>query len=157
MSNGTLLDIIYHGSIFLFTAIGKASCQHSRLYRLLREDEQPKEEGIKAQSPNANKSVREHVNFGSNFTSQFISTSASMAAVRDFASCRFSKGKRIATINVDELTKLGDVYYIDLTDRANRDKYRLEGRAVTVARKYTEVLILGDIPPTCKEDITVIE
>ena len=80
-----------------------------------------------------------------------------MAAVRDFASCRFSKGKRIATINVDELTKLGDVYYIDLTDRANRDKYRLEGRAVTVARKYTEVLILGDIPPTCIEDITLIE
>ena len=79
-----------------------------------------------------------------------------MAAVRAFASHRFSKGKRIATINIEELTKLGDVYYIDLTDWANRDKY-LEGRAVTVAKKYTEVLILGDIPPTCIEDITVIE
>ena len=143
--------------IFLFTAIGETSCQESRLYRLLREDEQPKEEGIIAQSPNANKSVQEHVNFGSNFTSQFISTSASMSAVRAFASRRFSKGKRIATINVDELTKLGDVYYVDLTIPDNRYKYRLEGRAFTVARKYTEVLILGDIPPTCIEDITVIE
>ena len=143
--------------IFLFTAIGKASCQHSRLYRLLRKDEQPKEEGIIARSPNANKSVQEHVNFGSNFTSQFISTSASMPAVRAFARRRFPIGKRIATINVDELTKLGDVYYIDLTDRDNRDKYRLEGRAEAVARKFTEVLILGDIPPTCIEDITVIE
>ena len=143
--------------IFLFTAIGETSCQYSRLYRLLREDEKPKVEGIIALNPNANKSVQAHVNVGSNFTSQFISSSASMPAVRAFARLGFHIGKRIATINVDELTKLGDVYYVDLTIPDNRDKYRLEGRAVAVARKYTEVLILGDIPPTCIENITVIE
>ena len=143
--------------IFLFTAIGETSCQYSRLYRLLREDEMPKEEGIIAKRPDANKSVQEHVNCGSMFTSQFISSSASMPAVRAFARHRSPIGKRIATINVEELTKLGDVYYIDLTERDNRDKYGLEGRAVAVARKYTEVLILGDIPLTCIDDITVIE
>ena len=80
-----------------------------------------------------------------------------MPAVRAFARHRSPIGKRIATINVEELTKLGDVYYIDLTERDNRDKYGLEGHAVAVARKYTEVLILGDIPLTCIDDITVIE
>ena len=143
--------------IYFFSAVGNTSCQYSRLYRLLREDERPKEEGIIAEKPTANKSVHDHVNFGSRFCSQFISTSASMSSARAFANWRSPIGKRIATIKVDELTKLGDVYYVDLTIGVNRDDYLDDLCAERRAKKYNEVLILGDIPPSCIEDITVIE
>ena len=140
-----------------FSAVGKTSCQYSRLYRLLREDERPKEEGIIAEKPNANESVHFHVDHGSNHSTQFISTSTSMDSARAFARWRSPRGKRIATINVDELTKLGDVYYVDLTIADNRSEYLNNRRAEGRARKYGEVVILGDIPPICIEDITVIE
>ena len=142
---------------FFFSAVGKTSCQYSRLYRLLREDEKPKEEGIIAESPNANVSVHFHVDHGSNHRTQFVSASSCMSSARAFARWRSPTGKRIATINVDELTKLGDVYYVDLTIADNRSEHLNSRRSQGRARKYDEVMILGDIPPSCIEDITVIE
>ena len=76
--------------------------------------------------------------------------------VRAFARFRNPINKRIATINVDKLKTMDEVYFIDLTQTRNRDTYLNEGKAYNFARKYQEVLILGDIPSSCVEKVEVI-
>ena len=141
----------------LFLAKGSKYCNYSRLYRLLRADEDPEKDGITPRRPDADESVNYHVLKGSSFPSQFISTSASRIMVRAFANHREPINKRIATINVDKLKTMDEVYFIDLTEPGNRNTYLSKGIACNRARKYDEVLILGDIPSSCVEKVEVIK
>lgn len=131
-------------------------CQYSKLYRLLRDDEDPKKEGITAEMPNAEVSVHDHVSFGSRQCSQFISTSATWDAIMTFADYKVSYPKRIARINIEKLEEIGGVSYIDLTDEDKRDKFLEDSRADKFARKFKEVLIIGTIPASCIDKIYLI-
>lgn len=131
-------------------------CQYHKLYRLLRSDEDPEEDGITAEEPDAEGTVHDHVSYGSKFCSQYISTSASWDAIMTFANYKLSYPKRIARINVDKLEDIGDLTFIDLTDEDNRDEFLHDARANNFARKFEEVLIIGEIPPSCIDNVYVI-
>ena len=128
-------------------------CPYNYLYRLLRPDEEPLEYGITAEDPDAEVSVHDHVSFGSSYCSQYISTSASWAAILEFASHKKYFPKRIAKINVCELEDTGDVEFIDLTDPENREDFLEDAKADNFSRKYEEVLVIGEIPPHCIDEV----
>lgn len=67
------------------------SSEHYFLYRLLREDENPLVEGIKAKIPLAEEPSCSHIRNGSRKDSQWISTSASLKAVEMFVGLRKKK------------------------------------------------------------------
>ena len=129
-------------------------CQYSYLYRLLRDQENPRDIGITAEAPDAKVSVHDHVRFGSNFCSQYISTSATWHAILIFASKKKSYPQRIAKINVAALED-EEVSFIDLTDEENREDLLEDERANNFARKFQEVLIEGAIPPECIDNIFI--
>ena len=122
----------------------------------MKNGEDAREEGINAALPDAEVSVHDHVRVGSSHRSQFISTSASLSAIHAFAEHKRSFPKRIATIDVDALKKLDEVYFIDLSDVVNRERHLRDETATNCARKYQEVLVLGDIPSSCVKDIEVL-
>ncbi|XP_053400798.1 uncharacterized protein LOC123558134 [Mercenaria mercenaria] len=123
--------------------------QRKYLYRVLRDDENYRE-GIEAEDPDADKTVENHVEYGSYRTSQFISTCATLEAARTFASKSRNPPKIIVRINVEELKK-ENVEIIDLTIKSVLDKHISAKR--TTARFYAtkdkEILIKGSIPPSC--------
>ena len=123
--------------------------KYSLLYRLLRSDENPKENGIRAQCQRASYSIHKHVSEGSSFGTQYISTSASMSAMLAFASNKKRFPKKIAEIDIRKLEKQANVEFIDLTDQRNRENFLKDQRAKNLARKYEEVLITGEIPASC--------
>lgn len=144
-------------------------CQYPYLYRLLRGDEYPLELGITAKIPSATVSVYDHVYSGSSYDyvgSQYISTSASLAAITEFASHTTKcLPVRIAVINVEALMATGaDVSFLDLTIEVNRAKFLTPpvlippvlippvlnpDKANNFANKFQEVLITGNIPKSC--------
>lgn len=128
-------------------------CFYANLYRLLREDEDPKRDGLMAQDPFAKASVHDHVSYGSTSRSQYISTSATWNAVATFAFHKKAFPKLIAKINVKKLQRIGGVSFVDLTKEENRTNYLLDSRASNFARKFEEVLIVGKIPPSCIDNI----
>ena len=127
----------------------EATCQYRFLYRLLRPDENPQVNGIKAECPGANVSVHEHVSTGSNRKSQYISSCASPEAVETFAERSSTFPKRVAKINVDELEDIGEARFIDLTEWDNRLDLLEDDKAMNFARKFEEILIVGEIPTSC--------
>lgn len=124
----------------------ETTCQYTYLYRLLRSDENPQENGITAKLPTANVSVHDHVSGGSYAPSQFISTSATWGAVLMFSAKSQTLHKRVATINAEALTGTG---FYDLTNEPNRNYWLKDDWAKNCARKFNEVLIVGGIPPSC--------
>ena len=127
------------------------TCQHPYLYRLLRPDENPSDNGIVAKSPGANVSVQIHVETGSRGIggSAYISTSASMEAVKEFASHTYTRPKRIAAINTATLQAAGTARFLDLTVHENRVSFLDSGTAYNFANKFAEVLVSGQIPRHC--------
>ena len=133
------------------------------LYRLLREDEwhyEPTRLGkntraklngsIKAKNPNSDVCVLTHVSVGSYSPkhSKYISTPASQQAIETFARNSKSEIKMVVKINCQLLR---DVDYIDLTDKVIRDKHIPpdEERACNFAKKFQEVLLVGEISERC--------
>ena len=134
------------------------------LYRLLREDEWHYETiceihgairatlngPIKAKNPDSDVSVLKHVDVGSYSPrhSRYISTSASQQAIEMFARKSKTKVKMVVKISCHLLK---DVDYIDLTEKAIRDKHipQDEERANNFAKKFHEVLLVGEIPERC--------
>ena len=133
----------------------EAACHYPYLYRLLRDDENPQINGITAFMPNAIMSVHEHVSGGSYTSSQYISTCATWEAVVEFASRSTTFPRRVATINAQALTSTG-VGFIDLTTEEKRWMLLNDDRARNFARKFQEVLIVGEIPPSCIVQISTI-
>lgn len=131
-----------------------STCQfrYSKLYRLLRNDES-REMGFRAKSPNATVSVNDHVRFGSKNNSQYISTSSSWGEVVAWSNNKKQYPKYIATIDVAKLEKHGGVKFIDLTDETVRNRLLNDTTSRNRARKYGEVLIIGEIPPSCITDV----
>ena len=130
------------------------STTHSYLYRVLRKNERYVEsQGITAKHPQANVSVRKHVGYGSYGRSQYISTSASLKAVKKLARLRRDRPKLIAKINCQ---RLRDVRYVDLTSPYIRYRCCLDERAWNFASKYQEVLVTGYIPPYCIEELIFV-
>ena len=134
------------------------------LYRLLREDEWHYETickihgttratlngPSKAKNPDSDVSVLKHVDVGSYSPrhSKYISTSASQQAIEMFARKSKAKVKMVAKVSCHLLK---DVDYIDLTDKAIRDEHipQDEDRACNFAKKFQEVLLVGEIPERC--------
>ena len=127
----------------------------SYLYRLLRPDEwDAQTKGIAPKRPDAKVSVLQHIAYGSNNSSKYISTSASWGGILEFARHSTVFPKKVAQINRALLT---NVEVIDLTDPHVRIMH-LGGddRANNFANKFEEVLIVGYIPPECVTAITVV-
>ena len=105
---------------------------------------------IKAKNPNSDVSVLKHVSVGSYSPkhSKYISTSASRQAIEMFARNSKSKIKMVVKI---ECQLLRDVDYIDLTDQGTRESHIPldDERACNFAKKFQEVLLIGEIPEQC--------
>ena len=127
-----------------------------KLYRILRPDENP--QSIVPKDITAQKTVLSHVNCGSRprYTSQYISTSASLDVARRYKQRGEDKGLtglRICEFDVNDVVESACQIF-DLTEAANRDRYL--GRAVMAknfARASQEVLLVCPFPVRC----TVIE
>ncbi|XP_053399876.1 uncharacterized protein LOC123557582 isoform X2 [Mercenaria mercenaria] len=126
-----------------------------RLYRVLRDDEDPSK-GLTARNPEATDAkVSSHVNGLKK--SPFISTTASKQAIEAFywlAIKRYKKSnkskteKRFTVVQIDKeklLEENKNVEVIDLSDDTIRKKY-LSGKVLNYARKYEEVLVKGFVP-----------
>ena len=133
--------------------VRKANFRYDKLYRLLRPNENPTQEGIKAQEPNSNFTIHKHVSEGSSFGTQYISTSASWDSMVAFAGNKKACRKRIATIDVVKLEDCGGATFIDLTDASMRVRHLNDQRAKNLTRKYDEVLIKGVVPASCILDV----
>lgn len=105
--------------------------------------------GFRAKSPNATVSVNDHVLSGSINNSQYISTSSSWDEVVAWSNNKKQYPQYIATIDVAKLEKHGGVKFIDLTDGNVRNRLLNDTLSRNRARKYGEVLIIGEIPPSC--------
>ncbi|KAK3104912.1 hypothetical protein FSP39_013071 [Pinctada imbricata] len=117
------------------------------VYRLLNESEKP-ERGLWAKNPKADISIQEHVETGSWGTeSQFISTSATLGAVQQFARNSKSRRKRIVEINLTEVEKIPGNKIYDLSVERNRKMHLRSEKSLNFARKFQEVLIQGNVPP----------
>ena len=127
-------------------------CKYEYLYRLLRKQEDPLEDGLDPKSPDADFDVRKFVKDGGSIASQFISTCASFKAVKRFAANATNACKRIAKIDIRTLMESGVAGFIDLTERENRELYLDEdllSDAWRSARSNKEVLVVGNIPNDC--------
>ncbi|XP_053399852.1 uncharacterized protein LOC128546192 [Mercenaria mercenaria] len=126
-----------------------------RLYRVLRDDEDPSK-GLTARNPEATDAkVSSHVNGLKK--SPFISTTASKQAIEAFywlAIKRYKKSnkskteKKFTVVQIDKeklLEENKNVEVIDLSDDTVRKKY-LSGKVLNYARKYEEVLVKGFVP-----------
>lgn len=125
-----------------------------RLFRILRPDENPVR-GIVAKNPFAQQTVNSHVGCGSlpRFTSQYISTTASLNVAKYYKARGEEKGRtglRIAEIQLDKLPEHCRLEIVDLTTNANRNRYLDNRRAKNFARASCEVLLKCDVPIPCK-------
>lgn len=140
--------------------VADIECQFEFLYRLLRKTENVYEDGIEAKDKEAGVSVRKFVLDGHSLASQFISTCASFKAVKKFSQNACIRLKQVAKINVRRLMESACVGFIDLTVRKNRELYLenddSEDDAWIRARHFREVLIIGDIPADCVDDVIVL-
>lgn len=98
------------------------------LYRLLRKDEKPCTDGIKAKSPEANVSIYEHVLNGSKgVSSKYISTSKTEHGVLDLRDiCTESPKPEVVKIDCKGLQ---EVQYYDLSTVENCRRYLLPDTA----------------------------
>ncbi|XP_067057983.1 uncharacterized protein [Acropora muricata] len=121
------------------------------IYRILRLEENP--DKIVAKDPRAQRTVLSHVNCGSRpkYTSQFISTSASLDVAKKYKKKGEDKGLtglRICKFEVDKLPTTCQI--VDLTTDANRDRYLGNAVCKNFAKASEEVLLqcAGPIPCT---------
>jgi hypothetical protein len=131
--------------------------QYSHLYRVLRDDENALLNGISAKYPNATLTVEKHVDKGSYYASQYISTSATSAAAEDFAKggYKYTPGSKwIAIINTSKIPP-GTVEYADLTIPHVLNSFipTCNEWAQNCARKFQEVIIKGHIPANCIDKV----
>lgn len=125
------------------------TCSYEYLYRLLRNDEYPMEDGLVPKDASANVTVQKHIAKGSKIESQFISTSCSLNAILQFAQMPNSQTTRIAVISVADLEESGEAVFYDLTDPVIRNRYLKPKAAKERAKKIQEILIAGTIPNDC--------
>ncbi|XP_052820154.1 uncharacterized protein LOC128245979 [Mya arenaria] len=115
----------------------------NRLYRVLRDDEYPSQNGISAKDPSAQKDLEEHVDGGSYSMSQFISCSNSLSAAKLFGSKKYGGGPyRIAVLDRDAIANDRRIQVFDIS---NGGGFSTE-RAINFARKFQEVVLVGYIP-----------
>ena len=121
------------------------------IYRILRPDENP--EGIIAKDPSAQKTVLSHVNCGSRpkYTSQFISTSASLDVAKYYKEKGEKNGLTGLRICKFEINKLSTkCQIVDLTAEENRDRYLGNAVCKNFAIASAEVLLRCAAPIPCK-------
>ena len=120
----------------------------SKLYRVLRPDENPNR--IVAKDPTATKTVLSHVNCGSRpgYKSQYISTTASLQVARRYrnrAQAQGQTGLRIIEFDTNAIRR--NCQFFDLTTEAGRNRYL--GNAVMAknfARASQEVVLKCNRP-----------
>lgn len=131
-------------------SVGKTPTLLESLYRILRPDENPA--GIVAKNPSAQRTVLSHVNCGSrpSYTSQFISTTASLDVAKYYKEKGEKKGLtglRICKFDVNKLPQ--SCQTVDLTTEENRDKYLGNAVCKNFAKASQEVLLQCDVPIPC--------
>ena len=117
------------------------------VYRVLKPDEDPSKR-LKARDPSAT-SVKPSSHVHGKRMSPYISTCATLAAAKMFASLAKKKGFQtgpLVRINIKKLKQLPDVEIIVLNKSHFSEKDAI-GR--NYASKYREVLIRGEIPAKC--------
>lgn len=154
-------EVLIEGSIppSCIQYIVDIECKYEYLYRLLRKNEEPLDEGMQPKNPDADYEVYKFIIDGKSISSQFISTCASLKAVKKYARNAKNATKRVAKVNVRVLMDSGEAGFIDLTERQNRDMYLGEDLADDAwrsARLNREVLIIGNIPEHCIEDVFIV-
>lgn len=133
-----------------------------KLYRLLREGEK-KENGLRAKSPESDRSVANHVASGSNGgCSKYISTCSTLSAAYNWRGLktkrrRYRNGiKTIVEIDVGKLPSNVDI--IDLTSEELRKPHEVCNENTNntfhkFAQAHGEVLLVGHIPADCLQYI----
>ncbi|KAH3846845.1 hypothetical protein DPMN_089151 [Dreissena polymorpha] len=118
----------------------------SRYYRLLRDNEQPVEDGIQAKDPCAQVDLTCHVENGSYNKSQYISCTETSESVLDWGKHNirngFSDHMRIAVIDAVQLDLTGGVTIYDC--EWLRENLKTE-KAINFANEYNEVVVEGNI------------
>lgn len=111
------------------------------VYRVIRADENPEEEGIRARNPNATYTATAHVAPGRNtLETQFIPTTTDYYVARDYA---ILTGNRIAHIDVREVLNAG-LLFLDVRNGGSLTGFR----AINYARASREVLFYGGVIPS---------
>ncbi|KAL4229665.1 hypothetical protein ACF0H5_010053 [Mactra antiquata] len=129
------------------------------LYRVLRPDEVP-EFGINAEDPFSQRTLEEHISYGSRYSSKFISTSKSLEAAISFASMSRNRPVRIVRIDVTKLMSGSHcIQIIDLTNPyvVNEHISMDNHIARNWVDKFQEVVIVGSIPPQCLKIEIVVQ
>lgn len=118
------------------------------LFRVIRDEEMPLEEGIVAKNPESKVSLPIFVQNGSNMQTQFIATT------RSFASAIFNAKKdckRIAVIDPLLLPETVEIYDVSTAEKARAEFAKFDSskgykRAVNYASASKEIDLIGAIP-----------
>lgn len=154
-------EVLFTGTIpnYCIYYVADIECKHKFLYRLLRRNENTSE-GLVAKDKEADITVDKFILDGSSIASQFVSTCASFKAVKLFSQNAYNRSKRVSKINVRRLIDSACAGFIDLTERENRELYLKnedsEDDALKRARNFCEVLVIGDIPADCIDEVIVL-
>ena len=121
------------------------------VFRLLRNDEDPKR-GLRPKVSYSNKTVLEHLMFGSRQASHYISTSLTYPALKLFIR-KHGKDRdvyiRVVKIDLEKVKELNpEVKVINLTKAEERRRHGIRsiGRTERLAKTVQEVLIVRNIP-----------
>jgi len=120
----------------------------SKLYRVLRDDENPETDGLTAKNPQATMSLEEHVERGSwGSGSQFISCSNNEQSAINFAR---NAPFRIAELDRKKIEKDPKIIVYDVSDGTH-----FEGEKTNnFARKFGEVCLEGHVPAEYVRSVT---
>jgi len=117
------------------------------LYRVLRDDENPEENGLTAKNPDANESLENYVANGSrNMKSQYISCSNNLRSAKDFGNKKFQQPPfRIAILDRNKIESDDSITVYDVSDGGYGYDFT-DSRAINFARFFGEVILQGHVP-----------
>ena len=147
-----IIYIVSKDAYFVF----QPGINYTFVYRLLRDGEIITN-GIEAKSPFASVSIDHHVAYGSKCSSQYISTSATISAIKKLVGLKIYGAYhdiRVVKIYLAKMKKENpSARIIDLTDFITAQRHLSSSRARGFASNFQEVLIEGHIP---KSAVTLI-
>ena len=117
------------------------------LYRVLRDDENPEENGLTAKNPNANELLENYVANGSwKMKSQYISCSNNKRYAKDFGNNIFEHPPfRIAKLDRNKIENDASITVHDVSDGGYGYGFT-DSKAINFARKFGEVILQGHVP-----------
>jgi len=126
----------------------------SYLFRVLRDDENPKMFGLTAKNPFANESLEYYVANGSwDMKSQYMSCSNNLQSALEFGNKKFQQPPfRIATLDRNKIKNDTSITVYDVSDGGYGYGFTND-EAINFARHFCEVILQGHVPKEYVVDV----